>query len=253
MSNQSQIKKHSLTSLVHKDKTSVADVEVTKLGNLTIETVKKVMPSNLSSAITQEFVDTLNAVSTCQDEAELIRENFLSYTSVLQDGRFKTEDYLSAVKYVSYKLMGMPNDQAYIKTFPDRYQRLVSINTSKKDIASFVSAYAKNKLVNRILEQSLVPTWLLNQDIYQKAINVQADLMVNSQSEKIRCEAANSILTHLQKPKEAGPLVNIDMRESSGLQDLKSTLASLAQQQLSLINQGVTAKDIAEQRIVESN
>lgn len=51
------------------------------------------------------------------------------------------------------------------------------------------------------------------QHIYQKAINVQADLMSNANSEMVRMQAANSILTHLAKPKEVGPLINLDLRE----------------------------------------
>ena len=31
----------------------------------------------------------------------------MSYTSVMKDGRFKTEDYAHAVAYVSFKLMGL--------------------------------------------------------------------------------------------------------------------------------------------------
>lgn len=247
--------KHDLSSLVQVEEVILPEPEQNNeqsVGNFTIDLVKKVLPTNLATTVTQELVDTLNTVSSLQEEAELIRDNFLSYSSVLQDGKYKTEDYLNAVKYVSYKLMNLSNKDAYMRTFPQRYQRLMELGTSEKDISSYVSAYSKNKLVNKILEQSLVPTWVLNQDLYQKAINVQAELMVNAQSELVRMQAANSILTNLQKPKEAGPLVNIDLRESSGLQDLKATLSSLAQQQLSLINNGITAKTIAEQKIIEA-
>ena len=247
--------KHDLSSLVQKEVEPVPEIETPEQntpGDFNIDLVRKVLPSNLGALVTQEFVDILNNVASSQEEAELIRENFLSYTSVLKDGKYKTDDYLNAVKFVSYKLMNFSNKDAYIRTFPHRYKRLVDSGASEKDVSSYVSAYSKNKLVNKILEQSLVPSWVLNQDLYQKAINVQAELMIGAKSELVRMQAANSILTNLQKPKEVGPLVNIDMRENSGLEDLKTTLASLAQQQLRLIDQGVTAKDIAEQRIIEA-
>lgn len=99
----------------------------------------------------------------------------------------------------------------------------------------------------------MVPTWVLNQDIYQKAINTQAELMTTANSEMVRMQAANSILQHLAKPKEAGPLVNIDMRESSGMNELKDALQRLAQQQQDLIKSGVETKEIAGQRIIEGN
>ena len=219
---------------------------------LTIEQVERALPVNMKVVVDQAMVDYINNLSSDQLVAQSIRDNFIGYSGVMKDGRFKTEDYIHAVAYVSYKLMGDSNQDAYFKTFPHRYQTLVGRNTSAKDISAYVSAYSKGKLVNLIMEQSLVPSWVLNQDLYQKAINVQASLMMTAQSEKVRTEAANSLLTHLTKPKEAGPLINIDMRETSGMNELKDMLGKLAQQQLDLIQSGVTTKDIAAQRIIEN-
>lgn len=218
---------------------------------LTVADVAKALPPNLKGAATPEFVDQINNIVIDPEVAQHVRDNFISYTKVLQDGKFKTEDYLHAVTYVSFKLMGLSNQDAYFRTFPARHARLVAAGTAAKDIAAYVSGYNRGKLVNLILEQSLVPTWVLNQDIYQKAINVQADLMANAMSELVRTQAANSLLTHLAKPKEAGPLVNIDMRESSGMNELRDTLTKLALQQQALIQAGVTTKVIAEQNIID--
>ena len=218
---------------------------------LTVDTVVRALPPTLRGSVDQALVDKINNIVTDPLIAEQVRENFISYTSVLQDGRFKTEDYLHAVTYVSFKLMGMSNKDAYFRTFPARYQALVAKGTSDKDISAYVAAYAKGKLVNLIMEQSLVPTWVLNQDIYQKAINTQAHLMVNANSEMVRTQAANSILTHLAKPKEAGPLINFDMRENSGMNELRDMLKKVAEKQIEAINSGAATKDIAGQ-IIES-
>lgn len=220
---------------------------------LTVEIVERALPANLKSAATQSFVDQINNIVSDPDEAQMVRDNFISYTGVLRDGKFKTEDYLNAVTYVSFKLMGHNNQDAYFKTFPQRHAALLAKGTSSKDIAAYVHAYNKGKLVNLIMEQTLVPAWVLNQDLYQKAINVQADLMLNANSEKVRSDAANSLLTHLAKPKEAGPLINIDMRENSGMSELKGLLVQVAQQQKAAIASGVTPKQIAEQKIIEGS
>lgn len=218
---------------------------------LTVQQVAQALPPNLKTAATQQFVDQINNIVSDPIVAEQVRDNFISYTKVLQEGKFKTEDYLHAVTYVSFKLMGMSNQDAYCRTFPQRHAALVARGTPAKDIAAYVSAYHRGKLVNLILEQSLVPSWVLNQDAYQKAINTQVDLMTNAQSELVRTQAANSILTHLAKPKEAGPLVNIDMRENSGMNELKNMLVDLATKQRELISNGVPTKAIAEQPIIE--
>ena len=216
----------------------------------TVEDVKKAVPSHIRSNITQPLVDILNNIAADPLIAEDIRNNFVSYSAVLKEGKFKVEDYLNAVAYVSYKIMGNTNEESYAKTFPQRYSALIAKGTAKKDIASYVSAYNKGKLVNLILEQTLVPSWVLNQDLYQKAINVQADLMQNAQSEKVRVEAANSLLTHLGKPKEGSFQISIGEVESSGMREMREMLREVAENQREAIGSGrMRTIDVAAQRI----
>jgi hypothetical protein len=218
---------------------------------LTTDQVAQALPPNLKGAATDELTDKINNILLDPIMAEEVRNNFISYTKVLQEGKFKTEDYLNAVIYVSHKLTGMTNQDAYAKTFPDRMAEFIAKGTSLKDISSYVSMYNKGKLVNLILQQTLVPTWVLNADVYQKAINTQADLMINAQSELVRTQAANSLLTHLTKPKETGPLINLDLRDTSGMEELKNLLRQTAQSQRDAILAGVPAKQIAEQSIID--
>lgn len=218
---------------------------------LTKEQVEKALPANLKSAATQSFTDQINNIVGDPLMAENVRNNFISYTSILKEGRFKTEDYLNAVVYVSYKLMGYSNQDAYQRTFPQRYQTLLSKGTSSKDIAAYVSAYNKGKLVNLIYEQTLVPIHVLNADIYQRAINTQADLMMNANSEKVRSDAANSLLTHLAKPKETAAALNISIGESSGMTEMKDMLRQMAEKQQQLIEAGVDTREIAGQKLIE--
>lgn len=219
---------------------------------ITKELVARALPGNLKSAVTDQLADMINQISADPLIAEQIRDNFLSYTAVLKEGKYKVEDYLNAVAYCSYKLMGDSNQDAYFKTFPQRYANLVAAGRTPKEISAYVAAYAKGQLVNKIMEQSLVPSWVLNQHMYQAALNTQFKLMTNEDvSPKVRSDAADSLLTHLAKPKEAGPLINIDMGETSGMNELKDALARMAQQQQTLINAGVSTKEIAAQDIVD--
>lgn len=219
---------------------------------LTVADVSQAVPANLKSAVTQQFVDTINNVVADPEVAQQIRDNFISFSAVLRDGKYKMQDYLNAVTYTSYKMMDMSNHDAWCSTFPQRHAALVSAGKSKKDISSHVSMYAKGKLVAAVAEASFIPTWILNRDIQQKAINRLADLMMNAQSEKVQAEAASSLLTHLAKPKETGPLVNINMAETSGMNELKDMLGQMALQQQELIRNGVTTKEVAAQRIYEN-
>ena len=221
------------------------------MSKLTLDSVKKVMPPSLRSSITQDTINLLNNLSVDPTVADSIRNNYIGYTDVLNKGIFKTEDYLHAVMYVSYKLMGYSNLDSYIKVFPNRYARFKANQMPAKDINSIISAYNRGKLVNLILEQTLVPSWVLNQDIYQEAINTQAELMRTARSEMVRCKAADCLLSHLTKPEQAGPLINIDMSQNKEVTDLKESLYELAKTQKQLIESGVSTKSIAEQNIID--
>ncbi len=217
---------------------------------LTAAQFKAVMPSNHKGNITQDLMDKINALLADPNMGEVLRDNLMSYTHVMKEGRFKIEDYLSAVKYVSFKLMGHTNFESYIKTFPDRYQNFLNNNTPTKDIHCYVSAYNKNKLVNLIYEQTLVPTHVLNADIFQKAINVQAELMIGAKSEKVRCDAANSILNHLKRPEANKIELNVGLNDGGVIGELRELTSQLAAKQRQLIEGGVySAKEVAHTKL----
>lgn len=160
-------------------------------------------------------------------------------------------EHISAVKYVSHKLMGATNIEAYSKTFPDKMQRFAAHGVAAKDIASYVTAYNKSKLVNLIFEQTLIPSYVLNQDLYQKALNVQAELMVSANSEKVRCDAANSLLAHLKMPETQKVELEIGVKEDSAIAALRATTMELARQQRLMLEAGaMNAQEVAHSRLV---
>lgn len=220
---------------------------------LTIEDLQRAVPANLKRSVTQTAVDMLNNIQQDPILAEEIRNNFIHYTGVLKDGKFKTEDYISAVMYVSFKLMGDTNQDAWCKTFPNRYAVLVARNATQKEISSHVTMYNKGILVNKILEQAMVPTYVLNQDLFQKALNVQADLMLTANSEKVRSDAANSLLTHLKKPDAIKGQIDVNIKDSSGMNELKKVLEELATNQQKQIENGTDIKTITDSVIIEND
>lgn len=208
------------------------------------------LPATKRSMVSDELVERLNAsITGSEEERELLRENFLGYLDVLKDGKYKMDDYLAAVKYVSYKLMGNSNIQAWSKTFPDRYMRLMADSYLETQIHSYVTAYNKNKLVNLIMAQTMVPTYVLNQDIHQKAINQLAYLMVNAKSEKVQADAASALLTQLKAPEAQKIDLSVKVEQQDGLDTLNATLVKLAEQQKELIARGAGTKAIAHQKL----
>lgn len=218
---------------------------------LTIEQFKQALPDKVKKSISQELIDQVNTTLSDPELYESYRENLLSYTKVMADGRFKVTSYVDAVKYVSHKLMGCTNIAAYIKTFPDKYQRFVAQGVVPSDIASYVTAYNKSKLVNLIFEQTLIPSYVLNQDLYQKALNVQADLMINSGSDKVKCDAANSLLTHLKMPETQKVQLEIAVKEDGSIAALRATTLELSRQQRLMMQAGaMTAQEVAHSKLI---
>lgn len=218
---------------------------------LTIDQFKQALPDKVKKSINQELIDQINTTLADPEMFESYRDNLLSYTRVMADGRFKVDSYVQAVKYVSHKLMGCTNIEAYTKTFPDKYNRFVQQGVQAKDIASYVTAYNKSKLVNLIFEQTLIPSYVLNQDLYQRALNVQADLMISAKSEKVRSDAANSLLTHLKMPETQKVELEIGVKEDSSIASLRNATLELARQQRLMLEAGaLNAQEVAHAKIV---
>lgn len=221
---------------------------------LSLEEVKDALPANFKNNITQLMVDHLNNLSTDPEQSRYMSENFVSFSQVLQEGRFKLADYVTAVMYVSKKVMGKSNLSAYKETFPERYKLMVDSGKLAKDISSIVCGYNRGLLVTKVTERAIVPTWILNQDMHQKALQTQHDLMIDEDvSDKVRCEAANSLLTHLKKPDAVVKGLEINIAVNDGMAALEQQLLSLSKKQRLTIehNPNTSAKDIAEMPLKE--
>ena len=220
---------------------------------LTLDQVRNALPPGNRNNVSQDMVNQLNALSKDPEEARYIRENFVSFSQVLMEGRFRLGDYVQAVMFVSYKVMNKTNIEAYRLTFPDRHAAMVKAGKAQKDIASIISAYNKGILVTKIMERAIIPTWILNQDMFQSALQTQYELMNDVMvSDKVRCEAANSLLTHLKKPEIHKSELKIEIAMNNGMAALEENLRKMSQAQLNMIetDPNVSANDIAAMRLV---
>jgi len=228
---------------------TAAIAEVDPESKLTIVQLQGGLPAKMRKYVTQDMVDVVNDTED-GDFREHYRNNVLGFTSVLREGRYKTLDYVNAVKFVSFKLLGDGNTIAYSKTFPERYQRLVDKGITGKNIASYSTAYNRGELVNKIMERTLVPVHILNMDVHQEAVNVQAELMRNAKSETVRQKAAECLIMQLKAPESAKIEIDVNYNNDS-IDELKATTRALALQQLKLIQSGVvTAEHIAHSDII---
>lgn len=219
---------------------------------LTLEEFQLALPPSLKGQASEGALVKINKILDDPDMVVHFKENFLSFGSILASSRNTMEEYSNAIKYCTYKIAGHNNKDAYIKTFPDRYQNHVANGTQDKDIASYISAYNKTKLVTSILEQAYIPIWLVNQDAVQEAINTQVKLMRTAESEKVRCDAANSVLNHLKAPETHKIELDVGIKDTDSIDDLKNAVRALVDVQRSSIQSGaVTAGYVAHSKIIE--
>ena len=209
------------------------------------------LPRKCKKSINMEIIKRVNEAMADPEFYESYRENLLSYGRVMADGRFQVPKYLDAVKYVSCKMMGKSNKDAYAMTFPNKMIRFNANGATDKDVSSYTTTYNKSKLVALIYEQTMVPSWILNQDMYQKALNTQAELMISARSEKVRADAANSLLTHLKQPESQKVELSVGITEDSSIQMLREATLALAAKQRQSIQAGqYDAEEIAVSAVV---
>lgn len=214
---------------------------------------KRCLPASIRGSVDDTIRQQLNDCLADPDTREILSQNLLGYTDVIQQGKFKLSSYISAIRYVTYKVMGNTNLLAYQKTFPDRYSDYLSKGMQPKDINSLISGYNKSKLVTLIYEAMMIPTYILNQDVFQEAINTQREIMSNPKySPMARVSAAKSLLDTLKPPELKKMQLDVSVKESDTIEQLKKTTEQLAQLQLQQLQAGsVSLKDIIETPIIK--
>lgn len=221
------------------------------MNKLTEEDFARAMPKSMKTFATPERVKRVNKLL----KDPLLRENYIdnlvSYTSVLAEGRYRTDDYINAVRYVSFKMMGETNISSYVKTFPKRYKKFLKKNMLEKHIHAISSAYQRTQLVQKIFEQTMIPVHIMNADMFQKALNVQAELMITASSDFVRSNAANSIMNILKPPETQKVELDIGLKDDSSIRDLKQTMLELAAMQQKNIETGVQAvREVAHSKLL---
>jgi len=234
---------------------AITSNSVTKVTTVTKQEIYNALPRRINLVVDDELENHINQLLTDAELRDSYKDNLLSYTVVLQEGKFSIKNYVKAVQYVTYKLLNKTNEEAFALTFPDRYKRLVSNNATGQTIAAHVASYHKCKLVGLILAQTLTPAWVYNQAAVQEAINTQVKIMRDENASAMaKVQAANSVLTHLQQPETAKIELDVRATEDQSLAELKKTMNEFAKIQKEAI-QEKKAKviDIAESEIVRKD
>ena len=216
------------------------------------EELTEVLPTGMHHRIDEKVMQTINELIDDDGMRDTIRENLISYTSVLTEGRYKIDSYLTAVKYASYKLCSETNQLAFSRTFPLKMAQWKAEGRHQKEIARYTTAYNQSKLVTAIMKQARMPTSILNADVFQEAIMTNAEIMRDTDiSPMVRMQAANSIMTHIKPPEVTKIELEVGVKSNDIMNDLRVVSEQFARaQQLEVLSGRQSIKNIAEARII---
>ena len=218
---------------------------------MTAEEILNSLPPKKRKGASKETIQKILDIANDEDIAEEYKQNFLTHINVVSEGKYSLEDYKNAILFVTHKLLGTSDIDAYALTFPERYKRQVDRGLERSRISSYASAYKGTSLVAKLLEQSLVPSWILNAPLYQEAINFQASLLHNEEASfAVRQKAADSIMTHIKPPESQKIEIDIGVKKDSVVDEYEENIRRLVQKQQELIAQGADVKMVANAGII---
>jgi len=217
------------------------------------------LPGGLKNGVPKKVLDDINDMIAQGEEGEVFKENLMSHNHILKEGKFSLDQYVNAVKYISYRLLNMTQREAYGRTFPAKVTNWLATGTTEKDISSYVHAYNNSKLVMRLYDVTLVPFHLLNQPLRQEALMVEAKLMRGGFdditgkpiSHVVQERAARTVLEMLETPESTPTELQLKVKDSEETSELKSIMKDLASAQKDFLERGGNLKDVAESVIVE--
>ena len=219
---------------------------------LTLDVLRDVAPKKTRSLISQELVDQINGWNEDPKLLGAYTENLLTYMRVLQTGKYKMTDYMNAVRFVSYKLIGHSDIDAYAIAFPERYQKLIDAGEDRNAIAPYVSMYKKGDLVTKIFEQTVIPTRVLNNHMAQESLNELMKIGKHGRSEMARVAALSKVLDKTDALESTKIELDMSVSNTDAIAELRKATEDYALQLLKNIEAGQTVKSIAEANIIEA-
>lgn len=197
------------------------------------------VPVELKSKLSPKTLD--NVFKALDDPAycSALRDNFVSFSSVVNHSRYSVEQYFNACKFLTYKGFGFNDIISYQKTFPDRYYSLLGKGKDNRSISSYVSAFKNSALVTAIREHCSIKDWVYNLDRREDAIAVLHEIVLDDKaSHRARINAADALLNHTAPPPENKLTVEVGISKTSAITLLDNRLNEIVKQQKEMLCKG---------------
>lgn len=228
---------------------SEKSVEYEGLESLTVESVKRAVGRNRVRYVDEEFVETLKKSLKESQIEGIYAENFFGWIDCI--GSNTLMSYVNAVKFVSWKLYGLTDINAYRATFPDRFARFVEEKKSRDYINGFASMYSRGKLVVELMKRTLIPSYVLNAPVFQEAINKLVEIIRDDSVKPMpKIKACETILNYTKQPEVIEGNLKIDLGRNDMIGELRDVTEKLAGTIMEGLNRGgITLGEVAKRKL----
>lgn len=217
------------------------------------ELVMSQLPKRQQMLVTDEDIEEINKLAANPDYGPEFLQSYMDHMIVLKDNvKNDHAQYISALKFFSLVESEYSLKDAYIKTFPQRWEdRRRRSDDPDAIINAEASRYNKSKLVNDVRKLSAIPIQLIHRNLLHEAILSQAHLMRTSRSDMVRQKAGATLIAELKPTEDQTININVEDGSKSAIQELREATEKLAAAERRSVDAGVPLKEIAGSRIIE--
>lgn len=224
-----------------------------KKNSLSMGELKQTMPERYLGSVTPTMLVEVNKLIKLSGNGEMFKENILENMDVLDEGRYKTGSYFNAAIYCGYKKMGLTNEKAWKRTFPEKHKRHKKLGRKQNFVAAVVNSYNKGTLVQKILTLSIFPAHVLYSDTFHKSV-LKSQKLMNCGNPFVEQKAASDLMRTLMPPEKAKEDEIALVTSSMDLaKELFKSSAQLVKAQHEAISKGnKSTKDILAAKVVST-
>jgi hypothetical protein len=180
-------------------------------------------------------------------------ETYIDHLNIFKESERTSHDqYLNAIKFFSLVEAGNSLTDAYVKTFPERYDARKENNpdADKSIIRGEASRYNNTKLVNEIRKIAAIPVQLIHRHLLHEAILTNAQIMRTAKSEMVKQKAADTLIRELKPSEDQVLKLEVEDGARSAIEELRQATERLAVAERRSIEAGaIPLKEVAESKL----
>ena len=227
---------------------------------LTLATIQSQLTKSQKLLVGEETLEEINKLAKNPDYGEEFLESYLDHLNVLAEApRNNHTQYLAAVKFFSLVEAGNSLTDAYVKVFPERYERRERGHRGKTPdevkqlLRGEASRYNGSRIVTEIRRVATTPVQLVHRHLLHEAILETARMMTTAKSEMVRQKAADTLIRELKPAEDQVLKVEVDDGSSSVIEELRRATQELAAEQHQAVMAGVPLEQIAKAKIYSAD